>query len=471
LELIYFYRLVCDEFHEMEVKASKGSRGIARSFLKKLRARFYLGVTGTPSCSDPEDVSRMAEYLRTELPEDYFAAREFLRSRVRRNEPNLMLPPLRQRIIWVEMSAAERALYQTISGSQDTLMACNHYHLAQEVLEMAGDQTDLSLEEVAAKVQQSRLTAIENSEESVEHCQAAIRNCQHKMETELTEDEFTRLQKRIESLGNEIIMLKRRIAETRAQYNFFEAVVQAMQNLDEQTCLICMDALVEGMKIAIPECGHVYCVDCLRQIARQQARCGMCRAHISTEKVSILTLIRPEVKKVSEIKEKQEQPEIDCSKYGSKLAKFVEFMNSTLANEPNAKFIMFIQFRRLTLLVAKALKEFNIEHVVCQGNVMQRAKAVREFKNSNTVRLILLSSEDSASGLHLVEATHVIIMHPFSIGTDETAMAFEKQGIARAWRSGQEREVQVVRFLVKDSIEERFAKQRNYKEGDISEGF
>ena len=48
------------------------------------------------------------------------------------------------------------------------------------------------------------------------------------------------------------------------------------------------------------------------------------------------------------------------------------------------------------------------------------------------------------------------------------ALSFEKQGIARAWRSGQTKQVEVVRFLTRDSIEEELATQRGYSEGILN---
>lgn len=143
-------------------------------------------------------------------------------------------------------------------------------------------------------------------------------------------------------------------------------------------------------------------------------------------------------------------------------------MNETLSKEPTAKIILFIQYRRLTSLVSHALREFGIEHANCDGSVFNRAKAIREFKTSDRIRLILLSSEDSVSGLHLIEATHIVIMHPFLNYydyDDSAAIAYEKQGIARAWRSGQTKELRLVRFLVRDTIEEETAIRRGYREG------
>jgi SNF2 family DNA or RNA helicase len=86
----------------------------------------------------------------------------------------------------------------------------------------------------------------------------------------------------------------------------------------------------------------------------------------------------------------------------------------------------------------------------------QRNTSIQEFKSGN-VPILILSSEDSASGLNLTEASHVVIFHPFLVdgegqhsdGDDfdadtQMALNFEKQGIARAWRAGQTKQVQVV---------------------------
>lgn len=114
------------------------------------------------------------------------------------------------------------------------------------------------------------------------------------------------------------------------------------------------------------------------------------------------------------------------------------------------------------------------------GNMNKKTQSVRDFKSGN-VPILILSSEDSVSGLNLTEASHVVIFHPFLVdgeggasdGDDfdadtKMALSFEKQGIARAWRSGQQKQVEVVRFLTRDSIEEELATQRGYSEGIIN---
>jgi SNF2 family DNA or RNA helicase len=68
----------------------------------------------------------------------------------------------------------------------------------------------------------------------------------------------------------------------------------------------------------------------------------------------------------------------------------------------------------------------------------------------------------SVSGLHLTEANHIILLHPFYYGpgTEDKAIASEKQGIARAHRFGQTRPVKVLRFVCSDTVEGELLQQR-----------
>jgi SNF2 family DNA or RNA helicase len=107
--------------------------------------------------------------------------------------------------------------------------------------------------------------------------------------------------------------------------------------------------------------------------------------------------------------------------------------------------------------VSNALKSLGIEFRACDGKMTKRDQSIRDFKTGN-VPILILSSEDSVSGLNLTEASHVVIFHPFLVDSKgehdkgdgdfdadtKMALSFEKQGIARAWRSGQLKQVEVV---------------------------
>ncbi|EPZ30756.1 hypothetical protein ROZALSC1DRAFT_28836 [Rozella allomycis CSF55] len=148
--------------------------------------------------------------------------------------------------------------------------------------------------------------------------------------------------------------------------------------------------------------------------------------------------------------------------YGSKIAKVLEKFDEVLQANPNAKIILFVQYRRLANLIESALNNFQIPLVRLHGTTAMRNRAISGFKYNNQTKVIMLSSEDSVSGLHLPEATHIFIVHPFWFGDgkDDQAIAAEKQGIARAYRMGLDHELQVYRFVTRNTIEESVAKAR-----------
>ena len=74
------------------------------------------------------------------------------------------------------------------------------------------------------------------------------------------------------------------------------------------------------------------------------------------------------------------------------------------------------------------------------------------------MKVIMLSSQGSASGTNLTKATQVILLDPV-YGDYTTRKNTEGQAIARSYRIGQEHPVTVIRFIIKDSIEEKIYSQ------------
>jgi SNF2 family DNA or RNA helicase len=72
---------------------------------------------------------------------------------------------------------------------------------------------------------------------------------------------------------------------------------------------------------------------------------------------------------------------------------------------------------------------------------------------SNDVNIILLSSRNAASGINLTAANKIILLEPV-YGTKEYRYNIESQAIGRADRIGQKRPIDVLRFIIKDTIEE-----------------
>ena len=65
----------------------------------------------------------------------------------------------------------------------------------------------------------------------------------------------------------------------------------------------------------------------------------------------------------------------------------------------------------------------------------------------------MLSSESAASGTNLTKAKNVILLDPV-YGTYEYRRNTEWQAIGRAYRMGQNDEVNVIRFIIKNTVED-----------------
>ena len=103
--------------------------------------------------------------------------------------------------------------------------------------------------------------------------------------------------------------------------------------------------------------------------------------------------------------------------------------------------------------VGKTLRENKIKNVFCKGNCYQCDKAIRDFNSDTKIKVIMLSSDSAASGTNLTKATQVILLDPI-YGNYEYRKKQEKQAIGRAHRLGQHNTIKVIRFIIKDSIEQ-----------------
>tara|TARA_B100001741_G_scaffold308428_2_gene304631 strand:+ start:220 stop:714 length:495 start_codon:yes stop_codon:yes gene_type:complete len=137
-------------------------------------------------------------------------------------------------------------------------------------------------------------------------------------------------------------------------------------------------------------------------------------------------------------------------KYGSKLYELLQFLNST----GDTKTLVFSQWDELLRDVGTCVTEFTQRKVVyCRGNVSQKRSAINKFTTSDSHNLLLLSTLNSGSGSDLSVAKRVILLDTVD-GSTSFANGVERQAIARCHRIGQKDVVNVIRFIVKDTIEE-----------------
>ena len=123
------------------------------------------------------------------------------------------------------------------------------------------------------------------------------------------------------------------------------------------------------------------------------------------------------------------------------------------------KILVFSSFTSLLDLVAEDLNKENLSYLMLTGSMRQkdREKVVKQFQNNEDKKIFLISIKAGGAGLNLTAAEYVFILDPW------WNPFIEEQAIARAHRIGQKQQVHVVKFISKNSIEEKIQKLQNRK--------
>ena len=214
---------------------------------------------------------------------------------------------------------------------------------------------------------------------------------------------------------------------------------------DEETCGICLTEIQDN-DIGVTKCGHIYCYQCIKTIIAQRHECPYCRKNVKDNEVFMISYERK--KKIQEDVQELKDKLSLINEVGTKLANIIYYLKG---GENHV--IIFSQWDNLLRKIGLILDNYGIKNVFCRGNVWQRDKAIRLFNSDPNMRVIMLSSESAASGTNLTKANKVIIVDPIC-GTYEYRKNTEGQAIGRAHRMGQKNEVEVLRFIINDTIEE-----------------
>lgn len=125
----------------------------------------------------------------------------------------------------------------------------------------------------------------------------------------------------------------------------------------------------------------------------------------------------------------------------------------------NQKMLIFSSFVNHLAIYQKWCKDNKINFCLLTGEtpVTQREQEVTNFQNDSTIPIFFISLKAGGIGLNLTKASFVLMLdpwwNPFS----------EKQAIARAHRMGQKNKVNAVRFIAKNSIEEKILQLQENK--------
>jgi SNF2 family DNA or RNA helicase len=241
--------------------------------------------------------------------------------------------------------------------------------------------------------------------------------------------------------------------------------ISAVENADDsdsdsddekEKCGVCIGNIT-GNDTGMTICKHIFCYGCIRPFVASKGKCPTCQKPVKESEIFKVVENKPKDETIEDFNGKNDL----IQKVGTKLANLIYFLKKN-----NKHCIIFSQWDDLLHKVGDILNEYGIKNVFCRGNVWQRDKAIREFNSDDKIRVIMLSSESAASGTNLTKAEMVILLDPV-YGTYEYRRNTEWQAIGRAYRTGQTKEVTVVRFIVRNTVEEEIYNMN--KKNDITE--
>lgn len=227
----------------------------------------------------------------------------------------------------------------------------------------------------------------------------------------------------------------------------------------DEECAICLDSLRQPV---ITYCAHVFCRPCICEVIcteKEQAKCPLCRAQIKTKEL------------VEYPGEKEGTGSVTGEKWrsSSKVDALMTNLLKLRSEDPTIKSLVVSQFTKFLNILEVPLREYGFSFTRLDGTMNQkaRAKAIQDFQDSSpgSPTVMLLSLKAGGVGLNLTAASHVFLMDP------SWNPAAEDQCVDRCHRLGQNRDVVITKFIVKDSVEENMVKIQKKKQELVEKAF
>ncbi|VVT49553.1 uncharacterized protein SAPINGB_P002326 [Magnusiomyces paraingens] len=290
------------------------------------------------------------------------------------------------------------------------------------------------------------------------------------------------------------------ISSSETEEKFEYEVLSALQQGDPIECPICLTENILQDDMAVTECFHISCMDCLLkhiELSKKlhgNPQCPICCAPISEENLFTVQReipitsglskntvvedgIKPKIRLqpynphgqsakiqflLSKLRETRRQNQNEICEHG-----IISSAKSGKKSSKNAniiKTVIFSQFTEYLDIIERALAAEGFVSLRFDGSLSQaeRARVLSRFKgesNDTNVQydILLISLKAGGVGLNLVCAQQVFLMDPW------WSYAVEAQAIDRIHRMGQEHTVNVYRVIAENSVEEKILRIQQRK--------
>lgn len=428
-----FHRIILDEAHTIRNTKSRTFAGIT-----KLQATYRLCLTGTPLQNKPDDIHSLFSFLSVE--------------------------PLGDKNVF------RRAVSQPIQNGDDTGLARLRTMMAHVALRRTKGMTNLEL--VSKSVELRKVEYPSDSPHKSIH-DALFESAQVAIQATMSEGDDKALRNymmiletltriRQACVSGKLVPKERMeaaervLAEVKGMKGHQltpeegEALLQklkgAFEEVEAMECAVCLNEMDESAAVILRSCSHVFCEPCLSKVSAScRGLCPLCRQKFEpsdmVKKTTAAAAINVELSQPLS----QSMDELGPSPKLEALGQAISEMKD------DEKGVIFSQFTKFLDVVEPYIASLGFTFTRIDGSktATQRIAAMKEFSADGGPRFILCSLHAAGTGITLNRANHCFMMDTW------WNVSVENQAMDRVHRIGQTRPVRVVRFVMKDTIEER----------------
>lgn len=476
LEEMNWFRIVLDEAHMIREQSTQQSKAICR-----LQASRRWAVTGTPVQNRLEDLGALMTFLRVKPFDERGGFAQYIMAPFKMCDPEI-LPKLRVLVDSITL----RRLKDRIDLPQRT------DHLVR--LDFSDEERHVY--DIFAKNAQDRVKVIVGQREKslggkayVHILQSILRLrliCAHGRDL-LNEEDLEVMNGLSKDSAIELDSDdeddKPSLSPAQA-YNMYNLMIETNSDICSSCTrkiapndLVDADAEAKDPIIAhMTPCFHLLCTACFggyKALVEESAQghqmggCPMCGNHI---KLSYFPIRQggvedegPKIKSKGSVKHSK-----DLDNYGGPHTKTKALVSDLLSSkreseqkpdEAPIKSVVFSGWTAHLDLIQLAFQENGLKFVRLDGKMSRtaRAAAMDNFRDDPSIHVILVSITAGGLGLNLTAGNKVYVMEP------QYNPAAEAQAVDRVHRLGQRREVVTVRYIMKDSFEEKMLELQEKK--------
>jgi SNF2 family DNA or RNA helicase len=428
-----FHRIILDEAHIIRNTKSRTFNGCVT-----LQSTYRLCLTGTPLQNKPEDIHSLFHFLSVEPLGDKDIFRRAVSQPIQNGDDvglarlRTMMAhiALRRNKSMVNLKMAKKTVelrsIEFPEGSQHKEIHDALFKSAQIAFRAtlgAGDDKALKnymmILETLTRIRQACVSGVLVPKERMEAAERVLAEMEGKKEALTPEEGEALLQK-----------LKGAFDDT-------EAV----------ECAVCLNEMEECAAVILKTCSHVFCEPCLSKVSTTcRGLCPLCR-----QKFEHQDMIKKSAATAATTAEIGGIPLSQCMDELGPSPKLVALLHAMSEMKADEKAVLFSQFTKFLDLVEPFLTFHGYSFVRIDGSktANQRIAAMNAFKEDGGPRVILCSLHAAGTGITLNRANHCFMMDTW------WNRSVENQAQDRIHRIGQTRDVRVIRFVMKNSIEER----------------